>query len=125
MRELVTVESTPHVHQNACDLVHLQHITPSELDTAMKREKGEEVKMTYRPMSPSTTRLCDAPPKAFPRDGEDGRLVVIQLIHTRTLPRSFIYQTQFFFWKKIWATGAEAPSPYKGREQEEAVATSY
>ncbi len=36
MSQLVTVECAPHVHQNALNLVHLEHIAATELDAAVK-----------------------------------------------------------------------------------------
>ena len=63
--------------------------------------------MIYLPMSPSMTRLCDATPTAFPRfrDGEDGRLVVIQLDHTHSLPPSSCPTQVFFFLDKELRAG--------------------
>ena len=43
MRELVAVKGAAHIHQNARNLVHLQHIAATKLDAAMKREEGKQV----------------------------------------------------------------------------------
>ena len=43
MSKLVTVECAPHVHQNACYLVHLEHVAAAKLDATVKCEEGKEI----------------------------------------------------------------------------------
>ncbi len=40
---MVTVECAQHIHQNARNLVHLEHIAAAELDAAVKCEEVEEI----------------------------------------------------------------------------------
>ena len=40
---MVTVECAQHIHQNARNLVHLEHIAAAELDTVVKCEEIEEI----------------------------------------------------------------------------------
>ncbi len=40
---MVTVECAPHIHQNAQNLVHLEHIAATELDAAVKCEEVKEI----------------------------------------------------------------------------------
>ena len=40
---MVTVECAHHIHQNARNLVHLEHIAAAELDAAVKCEEVEEI----------------------------------------------------------------------------------
>ena len=45
MSELVSImiKGAAHVHQNACYLLHLEHISAAEFHTAMKGEEGKDV----------------------------------------------------------------------------------
>ena len=43
MSKLVSVECAPHVHQNASNLVDLEHIAAAEFDATMKCKEGEEI----------------------------------------------------------------------------------
>jgi len=43
MSELIAIERAPHVHQNARNLVNLEHIAAAELEAAMKCEEGKEI----------------------------------------------------------------------------------
>ena len=43
MSELVTVESARHIHDVTLNLVHLEDITVTKLDAAMKCWEGEEI----------------------------------------------------------------------------------
>ncbi len=41
--QMVTVECTLHIHQNAQNLIHLEHIAAAELDAVVKCEEVKEI----------------------------------------------------------------------------------
>ncbi len=63
---MVTVECAPHIHQNARNLVHLEHIAATELNAVVKKNVMKSKRLHCKPNATSQFVVGIAKPAKDP-----------------------------------------------------------